>query len=347
MSGGLRSAPQSLLCGLSALCDISVFFSGFEHRGHREPARPAGADRGCKGLSLTEASFRFSCFLLAVSLALGGCAKQRSVTIVVGSKNFTEQLVLAELFAQQIEAQTALHVDRRLNLGGTLLSHDALVSGKIDLYPEYTGTALMAVLNDPPESDPSEVFRRVQAEYRSRFQVEVLPPLGFNNTFAIVVRGEDAEKMHLRKVSDVAAYASKLRAGFGYEFMERPDGYRGWTAAYGLRFRSAPRILDLGLLYRALEDKQVDPVAGNSTDGIIAALHMVVLEDDRHYFPPYEAVPLVRVATLQKHPEVREAITALAGKISGDEMRRLNYSVDGEHRDPASVVREFRQAKGL
>jgi len=285
--------------------------------------------------------------LCVLLLLLGGCARQNSQTIVVGSKNFTEQLVLAELFAQQIEAHTALHVERRLNLGGTLLSHDALVAGKIDLYPEYTGTALMAVLNDPPQSDPAEVFRRVQSEYRSRFQVEVLPPLGFNNTFAIVVRGEDAKKMHLRTVSDIAASAPKLRAGFGYEFMERSDGYRGWTAAYGLHFASAPRILDLGLLYRALQDKQVDLVAGNSTDGVIAALHMVVLEDDRHYFPPYEAVPLVREATLQKHPDVREAIAALAGKISEDEMRRMNYAVDGEHHDPAEVIRDFRKAKGL
>ncbi len=280
-------------------------------------------------------------------LATAGCRAHRGEMIVVGSKNFTEQIVLAELFAQQIEAHSTLHVERRVNLGGTLLCHQALVAGKIDLYPEYTGTALTAVLKEPPQNDPSAVFRRVQDEYRARFGVEVMPPLGFNNTFAMVVRGEDAAKLHLHTISDIGAFAPKWRAGFGYEFMERPDGYRGWVAAYGLHFSGEPRILDLGLLYRALADRQVDLVAGNSTDGLIAALGMVALEDDRRYFPPYEAVPLVRRAILDKHPEARAALGELTGKISEDEMRRMNYAVDGEHRDPAEVVREFRKAKGL
>jgi glycine betaine/choline ABC-type transport system substrate-binding protein len=278
---------------------------------------------------------------------VAGCRKSGEEKIVVGSKNFTEQIVLGELFAQQIEAHSTLHVERRLNLGGTFICHDALVSGKIDLYPEYTGTALTAVLKDPTLKDPAEVFRRVQEEYRARFNVEAMPPLGFNNTFAIIVRGEDADKLHLHTVSDIVTYAPKWRAGFGYEFMERPDGYRGWAAAYGLHFAGEPRILDLGLLYRALADKQVDLVAGNSTDGTIESLHMVQLEDDRHYFPPYEAVPLVRNALLEKHPEVRAAIGALAGKISVNEMRSLNYAVDGEQHDPADVVRAFLKSKGL
>jgi len=282
-------------------------------------------------------------------LVTSGCSKHGGGIIVVGSKNFTEQIVLAEMFAQQIEAHSALRVERRLNLGGTFICHDALVSGKIDLYPEYTGTAFTAILKDSPTKGQtaSQTFLAVQEEYRSRFNVEVMPPLGFNNTFAMVVRGDDADKLHLRTISDLAPYAPKWRAGFGYEFMERPDGYHGWVAAYGLHFAGAPRILDLGLLYRALADKQVDLVAGNSTDGVIASLHMVVLEDDRHYFPPYEAVPLVRRATLEKHPEVRDAIGALAGKVSEDEMRLMNYAVDSEHRDPAEVVGAFRKAKGL
>lgn len=286
-------------------------------------------------------------FCACALLMAGGCAKRGADKIVVGSKNFTEQIVLAELFAQQIESHSALRVERRVNLGGTLLCHEALVSGKIDMYPEYTGTALTAVLNDPPQYDPAKVFSLVQTEYRNRFGVEVMPSLGFNNTFAMVVRGDEAGKLHLHTVSEIAPYAPKWRPGFGYEFIERPDGYRGWIAAYGLHFATTPKILDLGLLYRALADNQVDIVAGNSTDGVIAALHMVVLEDDRRYFPPYEAVPLVRRATLDRHPEVREAIGALAGKISEDEMRRLNYEVDGENHDPATVVRAFRQSKGL
>jgi glycine betaine/choline ABC-type transport system substrate-binding protein len=290
----------------------------------------------------------FALLLLVSALAIAtGCRARREKTIVVGSKNFTEQIVLAELFAQQIEAHSSLHVERRVNLGGTLLCHQALISGKIDLYPEYTGTALTAVLNDPPQNDPTAVYQKVQSEYRSRFNVEALPPLGFNNSFAMVVRGDDTDKLHLHNISDIAPLAAKWRAGFGYEFMERPDGYRGLVAAYGLHFASEPRILDLGLLYRALADKQVDIVAGNSTDGVIAALGMVVLQDDRHYFPPYEAVPLVRRATLDNHTEVGASLGQLAGKISEQEMRTMNYAVDGEHRDPAEVVRAFRQAKGL
>jgi osmoprotectant transport system substrate-binding protein len=297
----------------------------------RSPCLPAAALLAC----------------LWVALLAAGCGQRTGDKIVVGSKNFTEQIVLAELFAQQIEAHSALRVVRRVNLGGTMICQQALLAGKIDLYPEYTGTALTAVLNDPPQNDPSAVYQRVQQEYRARFGVEVLPPLGFNNTFALVIRGDDAEKLHLHNISDIAAVAPKWRAGFGYEFMERPDGYRGWVAAYGLKFASEPKILDLGLLYRALADRQVDIVAGNSTDGVIAALGMVVLRDDRHYFPPYEAVPLVGRATLERHPEVRTALAALAGKISEDEMRRMNSAVDGEHRDPADVVREFRAAKHL
>jgi osmoprotectant transport system substrate-binding protein len=293
-------------------------------------------------------SSRGSLLLVAFAVLLtAGCRAKRSDTIVVGSKNFTEQIVLAELFAQQIEAHTVFHVERRVNLGGTLLCHQALIAGKIDLYPEYTGTALTAVLKEPPQNDPAAVFHRVQEQYRARFGVEVMPPLGFNNTFAMVVRGDDAATLHLRKVSDIAPYAPKWRAGFGYEFMERPDGYRGWVAAYGLHFAAEPSILDLGLLYRALADKQVDIVAGNSTDGVIAALGMVALEDDRHYFPPYEAVPLVRRDMLDRHPDAGAALGQLTGKISEDEMRRMNYAVDGEHRDPSEVVREFRKAKNL
>ncbi|HEX3372140.1 MAG TPA: glycine betaine ABC transporter substrate-binding protein [Candidatus Acidoferrales bacterium] len=285
---------------------------------------------------------------IIVASFAAGCKKTGGgEAIVVGSKNFTEQIILAELFAQQIAAHSALRVERKLNLGGTFICQDALVSGKIDLYPEYTGTALTAVLKEPPRNNPAEVFRIVKEQYQSKFNVEEMAPLGFNNTFAMVIRGEDAENLHLHTVSDIAAYAPKWRAGFGYEFMERPDGYRGWVTAYGLHFAAAPRILDLGLLYRALADKKVDLVAGNSTDGVIASLHMVALEDDRHYFPPYEAVPLARRATLEKHPEVRDAIAALAGKISVDEMRAMNYAVDGEQHDPADVVRAFRKSKGL
>jgi len=281
------------------------------------------------------------------ALALAACRGARANTVVAGSKNFTEQLLLGELLAQQIAAHTALRVDRRLNLGGTFVCHQALLAGQMDLYVEYAGTALTAILGAPSSSDAGAVYQAVREAYRSRFGVEVGPPLGFNNTFAIVVRGEDARQLGLHAISDLARVAPQWRAGFGYEFMERSDGYRGLAGTYDLRFASAPRIMDLGLLYRALADKQVDVVAGSSTDGLIAALGMVVLEDDRHYFPPYQAVTVVRGEALRRHPDLRSALDALGGKISDDDMRQMNYAVDGEHRDPASIVREFRMAQSL
>jgi len=212
---------------------------------------------------------------------------------------------------------------------------------------EYTGTALTAILHDPIESDSTAVLGRVQTEYKQRFDLEVMRPLGFNNTFAIVVRGEDARGHNLKKLSEAAHFTPQWRAGFGYEFMERPDGYAGLARIYGLQFASPPRILDLGLLYRALLDKQVDLVAGNSTDGLLAARDLMILEDDKHYFPPYEAVPVVRRDALERHPEVRAAIAELAGKISDAEMQKMNYAVDGEHKDSSEVAREFLRSKGL
>lgn len=281
------------------------------------------------------------------TLALAGCRGARADTLIVGSKNFTEQIVLGELLAQQIEAHTALRADRRFDLGGTLLCHQALLAGQMDLYPEYTGTALTVILKEPPASDPAAVYQTVRDAYKSRFGLEVGPPLGFNNTFAIVVRGDDAARLHLRAISDLIPNAPKWRAGFGYEFMERPDGYPGLVKAYGLSFGSQPRIMDLGLLYRALQEKQVDVVAGNSTDGLIAALGLVVLDDDRHYFPPYQAVTVVRGAALEQHAGLREVLDALGGRISEDDMRRMNYALDGEHQDVTSVVRDFRAAHHL
>jgi osmoprotectant transport system substrate-binding protein len=212
---------------------------------------------------------------------------------------------------------------------------------------EYTGTALTAILHDPIEKDPSAVFGRVKSEYQKRFGLDVLPSLGFNNTFAIVIRGDDARSLNLKTISDAAPHAPQWRAGFGYEFMERPDGYEGLARVYGLHFAEAPRILDLGLLYRALLEKQVDLVAGNSTDGLLSARDLVILADDKHYFPPYEAVPIIRSETETRHPEVRVAIAELAGKISDAEMRRMNFEVDGQHRDAADVAREFLHAREL
>ena len=278
---------------------------------------------------------------------LAGCRRAQQNTVVAGSKNFTEQIILAELLAQQIEAHTALRVDRRLNLGGTLICHRAMVAGQMDLYAEYTGTALAAVLGEASSNDSEAVYRTVRDAYRDRFGFEVGPPLGFNNTFAIVVRSEDAQRLKLRTISDLVPHAAQWRAGFGYEFMERSDGYPGLARAYGLKFAAAPSIMDLGLLYRALKEHQVDVVAGSSTDGLIIALGMVILEDDRHFFPPYQAVTILRGGALRDHPELRVALDVLGGKISDAEMRQMNYDVDAGQRDPAAVARGFRAARNL
>lgn len=285
--------------------------------------------------------------LIAILLLLTACGPPRRDRIVVGSKNFTEQLILGELIAQQIENRTHLPVERRFYLAGTYIAQQAILGGRIDVYPEYTGTALTAILKQQPTSDPQEVFGRVKAQYESQFNLTLGKPLGFNDTFAIEIRGEDARTLGLKTISQAAAHTPKWRPGFGYEFMERPDGYKGLVAAYGLKFADQPRIMDLGLTTRALKNKQVDLIAGNATDGLIPALDLFVLEDDRHYFPPYEAVPVVREETLAKHPEVKSALDELAGKISDDDMRQLNYAVDGQHRYAVDVVREFLRKKGL
>ncbi len=288
------------------------------------------------------------CALLLTGLLLsGGCKHDRPAKIVIGSKFFTEQIVLAELLAQHIEARTGITVDRKENLGGTLLVHQAMLAGQLDLYVEYTGTALTAVLKEAPGGDSKQVFEKVKKEYADRFGLEVMGPLGFENTFAMVIRGDDANKLNIRKLSDLAELAPSWRAGVGYEFLERPDGFNGLCQNYNLKFGLKPRVMDLGLIYRALVDHQVDVVAGNSTDGLIDALGLVALEDDHHYFPPYDAAPIVRQAALAQFPGLRSALAEMAGKVSDSDMRRMNYAVEGLHQNPAEVVREFRKAKGL
>jgi osmoprotectant transport system substrate-binding protein len=288
-----------------------------------------------------------SAFILStLILLICACAPSHSDHIVIGSKNFTESLILGELMAQQIQAHTSLKVERRFYLAGTYICHQAILAGRIDIYPEYTGTALSAIFKQPVGGDPAMVYQRVKARYE-HLGLTLEPGFGFNDTFALEIRGEDARRLRIRTLSQAAAYATQWRAGFGYEFMERPDGYQGLASAYGLHFASPPRIMDLGLLARALRDHQIDLAAGNTTDGLIPALDLFVLEDDRHYFPPYEAVPVVREQTLREHPEVAQALAAMAGEISDHEMQELNYAVDGEHRDVKDVARYFLRKKGL
>ncbi|MFZ1158752.1 MAG: glycine betaine ABC transporter substrate-binding protein [Candidatus Sulfotelmatobacter sp.] len=287
-----------------------------------------------------------SSILLVLILLTSSCAPSHSDRVVIGSKNFTESLILGELMAQQIEAHTSLKVERRFYLAGTYICHQAVLAGRIDIYPEYTGTALSAILKQPAGGDQAAVYQRVKNAYE-RLGLTLGPGFGFNDTFAMEIRGEDARRLQIKTLSQAAAFAPQWRAGFGYEFMERADGYQGLAAAYGLHFAEPPRVMDLGLLARALRDHQIDLAAGNTTDGLIPALDLFVLEDDRHYFPPYEAVPVIREQTLRQHPEVSEALAALGGKISDQEMQQLNYAVDGRRRDVKDVVSEFLQRKGL
>lgn len=249
--------------------------------------------------------------------------------------------------AQQIENRTHLPVERRFYLAGTYICQQAILGGRIDIYPEYTGTALTAILKEQPFSDAKLVYNRVKTEYARRFNFELGQPFGFNNTFAIEIRGEDARRLGLKTISQAAAYTPKWRAGFGYEFTGRPDGYKGLAATYGLRFAETPSVMDLGLLARALKNKQIDLAAGNMTDGLIPVLDLFVLEDDRHYFPPYEAVPIIRQEMLAHHPGVERALNELSGKVTDADMRQLNYALDGQHRDVKEVVREFLRKKGL
>jgi len=265
---------------------------------------------------------------LIAALLLAACG--RSGRIVVGSKNFTEQVILGEIVAQHLERRLGVKVDRKLNLGGTLLAHQALINGQIDLYPEYTGTALTAILKLPASRDAAEVQNRVRAEYRSRWNVEWMPPLGFNNTFAMVIDNG------FETLSQAAARKQGWKLGVGYEFLTRPDGLPGLLETYRLPLDGSPRSMDLGLLYQALKQKQVDMVAGNATDGLIAAMGLTVLRDDKNYFPPYEAALAVR-----GRPELRATLGELSGKISTVAMRNMNYQVDGQHRAVREVAKDF------
>ena len=278
--------------------------------------------------------------LVPLLLAAWALSCNRPQRIVVGSKNFTESDLLAEIVAQQIERRTGIAVERRLHLGGTFVCHEAIRTGAIDLYVEYTGTAFTAILKQPPVVNADSVWRFVNAEYGRRFGLEWLRPFGFNNTFAILVRHADATRYGLKTITDLARVAPHWKAGFGYEFLERADGFPGLAARYGLHFSQPPTAMDLGLTSRALADGKVDVIAGNSTDGQIAALDLVQLADDRGYFPPYQAAVVIRTNVLAKLPAL-SALRELTGMISDDEMRRLNTLADVDHRDIADIAREW------
>jgi osmoprotectant transport system substrate-binding protein len=263
---------------------------------------------------------------------------QRTHTIRVGSKNFTEQVVLGEIMAQHLENRLHQHIARSLNLGGTLLAQQALISGEIDLYPEYSGTALAMVLKAPRETD-------LRAEYSRRFHLAWLEPLGIDNGFAMVVRGEDARAHNLKTISDAARMSWAL--GVGYEFEQRADGLAALKSVYGLQLKGSPKTMDLGLLYKAIEQKQVDMIAANATDGVLSKMDLKVLEDDRHAFPPYDVSIVAREKLLQEKPEMAAALHELAGKFTNARMQALNYQVDVEHRAVGTVAEDFLKSVGL
>jgi osmoprotectant transport system substrate-binding protein len=283
--------------------------------------------------------------LCSTTALLTGCGPRNH--LVVGSKNFTEQLILGEIIAQHIEARTHHPVERKLDLGGTLLTHQAMLAGDIDMYPEYTGTAFTNVLKRSGVTDPAVVLEQVRAEYSKGFHLDWLDPLGFDNSFAMTIRGEDARARHLQTLSEAAADPMGFTLGAGYEFLTRPDAYGALNRAYPIKWNAAPKSMDLGLLYQALEQKQVSMGAGNTTDGLLNKLDVVVLQDDKHVFPPYQACIVIREQTLAAYPNLRAILSELSGKISDKEMRSMNYAVDAQHRPARDVAKEFLQKAGL
>jgi osmoprotectant transport system permease protein len=273
-------------------------------------------------------------------------SQQTPATITIGSKNFTEQFILGEILAQQIENHTKLKVNRKFNLGGTFIAHEAVKAGKIAGYVEYTGTAFTAVLKEKVITDPQIVYEKTKQAYQEKYNLTVMQPLGFESTFAMIIRGDDAKKWQVKTLSEIAKYTPQMQAGFGYEFLERADGYPGLSKTYGLKFGKIKQM-DLGLMYQALKEKQVDLVAANSTDGLIPVLNLVILADDKKYFPPYEAIPVFNQEILQKYPELADTINQLAGKISTAEIQQMNYQVDNQSQPVEDVVREWLKSKQI
>ncbi|MBD2391087.1 glycine betaine ABC transporter substrate-binding protein [Aphanizomenon flos-aquae NRERC-008] len=267
-------------------------------------------------------------------------------TIIIGSKNFTEQVILGELLAQHIENHTKLKVDRRFNLGGTFIVHEAVKAGKIAGYVEYTGTSFTTILKEKPISNPQIVYEKVKEYYDQKLKLTVMKPLGFENTFAMIIRGEDAKKWQIKSLSEAGKYSPQMKAGFGYEFLEREDGYPGLSKTYNLKFANIKQM-ELGLMYQALKEKQLDFIAANSTDGLIPVLNLVILEDDKKYFPPYQAIPIFNQEILRKYPELTDTINQLGGKVSTTAIQKMNYQVDNQSQPVGKVVSEWLKSQKL
>ncbi|MGD9629270.1 MAG: ABC transporter permease/substrate-binding protein [Pyrinomonadaceae bacterium] len=332
IAGALASAILALLCDFTLGQVERSFKIGERSKKRRALAVTAAA--------LVFAAIVGASYLSATTPPNASAELPNPERVVVGSKDFTESVILAEILSQMLEKQ-GVEVVRQFELGGNL-AHEGLLSGEIDVYPEYTGTAYTAILKHPPITDPQAVYDRTKAEYAERFKLEVSPPLGFANDFAILVRGEVARKNGLKTISDAVPISKDWQAGFGQDFMSRADGYPGFSRAYGFKFARQPREMDLSLTYRALQSGELDIIAGNSTDGLIAALDLFQLEDDRRYFPPYQAF---FVARANKVDVLSAAFAALNNAISTEEMRKLNYEVDGKKRTPREIAAEWLASK--
>ena len=293
-----------------------------------------------------------SLFILFSLLITGGCkngahGREAKRSITIGAKHFTEQDVLGEIMAQLIEAKTGIAVVRKFDLGGTMVCFDALRTGDIDLYPEYTGTGLVNILKKKTVRDPEKVYQTVRTDFRKKYDLLWLKPFGFNNTYTLTMRRKQARSLGIKNISDIARYKSVLQPGFDAEFLERPDGYRGLERYYGFSFTKAPKQMDPGLMYKALSEGAVDVIDGFATDGRIRAYGLVTLRDDRHFFPPYYAAPLMRAETLKNYPQVGRVLGRLAGAIDEETMQRMNYEVDGKGKRPSEVARQFLLSSGL
>lgn len=328
LAGAVAAALLSLLCDF-ALGQIERSFKIGERRSGRRTVAVLGA-------SAVIAAIIGSSYFSGRSTDLVSGGPTNAEKVSVGSKDFTESVILAEILAQMLENQ-GVRVVRQFELGGNL-AHDGLLSGEIDVYPDYTGTAFTAILRHPPLTDPSAVYEQTKAEYQQRFNLTLSPPLGFANDFAILVRGDVARQSGLRTISDAVPISENWQAGFGQDFMSRADGYPGFSKAYGFNFSKQPREMDLSLTYRALQSGELDIIAGNSTDGLISALDLFQLEDDKRYFPPYQAVFIARKNAAGN---LAQAFSKLANAISTDDMRKMNYEVDANKRTPKDVASEW------
>ena len=297
----------------------------------------------------TSATLLFLSLATTLILLVSACGSSPSSTakpIVIGSKPFTEGVVLSELAAQLIEGNTQLKVERKFNLGGTIVAFNALKNGDLDLYPEYTGTGLMAILKQPAVADADKAYGIVQKEFNSLFKIKWLKPLGFNNTYAMAVPEELASQNNLKNTSDLAKIVDTLTFGAEQDFFGRVDGYDGFTQAYGFKFKNVKQM-EIGLKYKAIANKEVNVINAFSTDGLLITHKLRVLADDKKFFPPYYGAFLVRMSTLEKQPQLEAVLDKLAGKITDSEMQKLNYEVDQEKKDPAAVVKAFLKAKNL